>query len=123
MHLEDIGLTRIIKRYPRFQFTTAKKNDFTRWRVPKYTLYLFRDIKLKYPNELLQSVKTLIDSKKFLQLTTINVREYLNYSYLKLRIFIDCSSLKYPFSQNTSLKIAIPCFFIAGIISLHITST
>lgn len=88
MHLEDIGLTRIIKRYPRFQFTTAKKNDFTRWRVPKYTLYLFRDIKLKYPNELLQSIKTLIDSKKFLQLMTTNVREYLNYSYLKLRISI-----------------------------------
>lgn len=86
MHLEHLGIFNKIKRHPRFQFTVAKKNDFTRWRIPKYKLYLYRDINLKYPNEFLQSVETLKDKKRIFQLTTINIREYLNYLYLKLRI-------------------------------------
>ena len=86
MHLKDIGIYKYIKRHDRFQFTTAKKTDFTRWRIPEYKLFLYNDINLKYPNELLQSVETLIKRNKVLSLLTTNCREFLNFLYLRLRI-------------------------------------
>ena len=36
MHLESTNLLDKVKRIDRFQFTSAVKGDFTRWRVPQY---------------------------------------------------------------------------------------
>ena len=86
MHLKDSNLLKVVKRFKRFQFTTSKKNDFTRWRVAKYKLYFYKDVYLKYPNEFLDSVQTLINNKKIILLLTLRFRELINFAYLKSRI-------------------------------------
>jgi len=87
MHLNHIGLTSKIKRNKRFQFTTAKKNDFTRWRVPKFNLHFYYGVKIKYPNEFILSVNTLM-TKKNLFVIFQNIRVFINYFYLQSRIYI-----------------------------------
>jgi hypothetical protein len=88
MHLKDSDLLKVVKRFRRFQFTTSKKNDFTRWRVAKYKLYFYKDVYLKYPNEFLDSVQTLISNRKLMLLSTLRFRELINFGYLRSRILI-----------------------------------
>ena len=94
MHLNHIGLMPKVKRNKRFQFTTAKKNDFTRWRVAKFNLYFYPGVKIKYPNEFILSVNTLISKKNFIVILQ-NIRVLLNYFYLNLRIYGGKSMRKY----------------------------
>ena len=77
--------TKII-RYSRNQFTVSSKNDDTRWRVAKYNLFFYKNVKIKYPDEFIDSVKTLIRDKGSLKAFFNSTRLYVNYSYLMLRV-------------------------------------
>lgn len=77
-----------ILRFKRQSFTVSTKNDLTNWRIPKYRLYLFNDLLLKYPDEFLYSMKYWLKNFNFLKLDKNNIRFLINYYYLNLRSFI-----------------------------------
>ena len=58
-HLEYEGIAKDIVRYSRTQFTSSKKEDKTNWRIPKYKIYFFQDLWIKYPDEFIDSCKNL----------------------------------------------------------------
>lgn len=57
-------LIKNVKRYKRAQFTSATKQDKTNWRVPKYKVYITKNLLIKYPDEFINSVKNSIKNKK-----------------------------------------------------------
>ena len=85
-NLKINNLEKKIVRYPRTQFTVSNKNDETRWRVAKYNLYFYKDLKIKYPDEFLDSFKSINKKGIFFKFFIKNKRLYANYSYLMLRI-------------------------------------
>ncbi len=87
MHLENSNLFDKVKRIERFQFTSAVKNDFTRWRVPQYNLLINRRLKIKYPDEFIDSVKNIKSLRKKL-LSFVGIDLWITYLYFHLRIKI-----------------------------------
>jgi hypothetical protein len=88
MHLESFTSKDEIIRIKRFQFTSATKKDFTRWRVPKYSLVFDKNLMIKYPDEFLDSIKR---TRKFRFLISINFTDLdlvLTFYYLSLRRLI-----------------------------------
>ena len=87
-HLKYEGLTSHLKRYSRTQFTSAFIGDKTNWRIPKYYLYFYNKLMIKYPDEFITSFNNLVNKRgHFFLLFNKNIL-YLNYLYLKLRRFI-----------------------------------
>lgn len=87
-HLESFLNLEQIHRSKRFQFTVAKKTDLTNWRVAKIKILFFRDIKLKYPDEFIISIKNYINSISFKNYKTITfsiIILLINYYYLLTR--------------------------------------
>ena len=84
-HLISNDLIKEIKRYERSQFTTSLKGEHTNWRVPKYPLFLFNKLMLKYPDEFLDSTSNLIRKKGLFYSFKNEFRLVLNYYYLILR--------------------------------------
>ena len=58
-------LIKNVKRYKRAQFTSATKQDKTNWRVPKYKVYITKNLLIKYPDEFINSVKFNQNKKVF----------------------------------------------------------
>jgi len=85
MHLDSSLLSKKIIRINRFQFTSSSKNDFTRWRVPKYSFIFNKNLQIKYPDEFIDSVKrvNLIDFLREFDLTYLDM--ILTYYFLSLR--------------------------------------
>ena len=90
--LKSYDLHKKIKRYKRTQFTSALRGDFTNWRVPKYKIYFFNKLMIKYPDEFISSFESL-KSKKIILLSKY-FPLYINYTYLKLRRFFGKLKLK-----------------------------
>ena len=86
MHLDSFISNDQVIRVNRFQFTSALKNDFTRWRVPKYRLAMDKNLMIKYPDEFLQSIKFQGKFKFLFSLNNLDL--LLTYLYLSLRRFI-----------------------------------
>ena len=63
--LTNNGLIQNVKRYERLQFTSATKKDKTNWRVPKYKVYMMKNLLIKYPDEFIDSVKNSLKDNKF----------------------------------------------------------
>ena len=77
-------LIKKVKRYKRIQFTSATNQDKTNWRVPKYKVYMTRNLLIKYPDEFISSIKNSIKNKKisyFFQEPIL----CMTYFYLSLR--------------------------------------
>ncbi len=77
-------LIKKVKRYKRIQFTSATNQDKTNWRVPKYKVYMTRNLLIKYPDEFISSIKNSIENKKisyFFQEPIL----CMTYFYLSLR--------------------------------------
>ena len=87
-HLKHEGLFEYIYRYPRFQFTAAEKNDKTNWRVPKYKIYLFKNLWIKYPDEFIDSCKFILQNTKIYKFIFNFPVISFNYFYLISRRFI-----------------------------------
>ena len=83
--LKTNGLLSHIKRYSRTQFTSALKNDFTNWRVPKYKIYFFNKLMIKYPDEYISSFESISEKKEIIFSKYFLL--YINYLYLKMRRF------------------------------------
>lgn len=83
-HLKNVGLYEKIYRYNRTQFTTALKKDETNWRIPKYKIYFYNNLMLKYPDEFLDSMRNLLKFNP--NLIFKNLILILNYFYMSLRI-------------------------------------
>ncbi len=81
--LKDNGLFNYVKRYHRTQFTSALKNDFTNWRIPKYKIYFFGKLMIKYPDEYISSFESISQKKEIIFSKYYLL--YLNYLYLKIR--------------------------------------
>jgi len=81
-YLNHSGLGRKITRINRFNFTSALTSDSTRWRVASYKVYFYKNLMMKYPDEFLLSVKTLIDKYSLIKNITVNKRLMGNYYYL-----------------------------------------
>ena len=95
MHLESFTSKDEIIRIKRFQFTSATKKDFTRWRVPEYSLIFDKNLMIKYPDEFLESIK---NSRKFKFLTSLDFTDLdllLTFYYLCLRRFVGKFIKKY----------------------------
>ncbi len=100
-YLESNNIDKKIKRFKRTHFTVSKDGDFTRWRIDRYNLFLFKNLKIKYPSEFLDSSKNLI-SKYGLSLSFKKAPIILiNYYFLILRSFI---SRFLPRSLKNTLK-------------------
>jgi hypothetical protein len=84
-HLKYSGLDIFIKRFERTQFTVSKKDDFTRWRIAKYNLFFYKDIKIKYPSEFITTVKNLLTARGSISVLKSNPLILFNYYVLKLR--------------------------------------
>ena len=82
LHLENIKLIDKVVRINRFQFTSSLKDDFTRWRIPKYSLIFKNKIKIKYPDEFLNAVENFAFMEYF---RLKNFDFVMTYLYLKLR--------------------------------------
>ena len=83
-HLENENLLEKIVRIERINFTVSKKHDATRWRVAKYRLH-FKKVMIKYPDEFISSVESLIDKYGIFNIIRLNFLILLNYKYLILR--------------------------------------
>tara|TARA_X000000950_G_C13920628_1_gene663150 strand:+ start:1757 stop:2623 length:867 start_codon:yes stop_codon:yes gene_type:complete len=83
-HLYDVGLLNKVKRYDRSQFTAALNTDMTNWRVPKYRLYLYDGLMIKYPDEFMDSIKNMLKTKGIVFLLSHPIIS-LNYTYLATR--------------------------------------
>lgn len=86
--LDSFGLLNKVKRFNRTQFTSALNSDFTNWRVPKYKLYFFNKLMIKYPDEFIQSFKNINIFKKINLILNKNIFLYFNYLYIQLRIYL-----------------------------------
>ena len=87
MHLESTNLLDKVKRIDRFQFTSAVKGDFTRWRVPQYNLLINKKLEIKYPDEFIDSVKNIKSLRyKLFSLTGLDL--WLTYLYFCLRSWL-----------------------------------
>ena len=80
-HLESKKLDTKIKRYKKHYFTVSAPGDSTRWRVAEYKLYFSNNLKLKYPNEFISSIKYLKESRK----SKIPLMLSYNYKILEYR--------------------------------------
>ena len=87
-HLHHEGLSNHIKRYSRTQFTAAFRTDRTNWRIPKFKLYFFNKLMIKYPDEFIESFDNLTNKKSHINLLFNKNILYFNYLYLKLRRFL-----------------------------------
>ena len=83
--LTNSKLIEIVDRFKRTQFTTALKSDPTNWRIPKYKLYFFNKLMLKYPDEFIDSFKSLNVKRKLSIVLSDSFLLYVNYLYLLLR--------------------------------------
>jgi len=83
-HLESIGLLKKVQRYDRKQFTSALSSDKTNWRIPKYKLYFFNDLMIKYPDEFIDSFNNIFKVKVISYLVRYPILS-LNYIYLLIR--------------------------------------
>ena len=86
-HLTHEGLNKFIKRYPRTQFTSAEEKDKTNWRVPKYKILFLKDLWLKYPDEFIESCKSIRQKQRFFQFIINYPGFSIYYYYLLLRRF------------------------------------
>ena len=87
-YLKHSNLFNFVKRYERSQFTTAKKNDQTNWRVAKYKIYFYHGLKIKYPDEFIDSIENYKRSKSiFNSVVELNII-FFNYLYLLLRRYL-----------------------------------
>ncbi len=84
-HLISNNLIKSVKRYKRSQFTTSLKGEHTNWRVPKYSLHLYKKLMLKYPDEFLDSISNLIKKRGLFKALISESRLVINYYYLTLR--------------------------------------
>ncbi len=84
-YLKYSNLFNFVKRYERSQFTTAIKNDPTNWRVAKYKIYFYGGLKIKYPDEFINSVKNYKRSRGNLKSIKDLKILFLNYIYLQIR--------------------------------------
>lgn len=84
LHYE--GLVNIVGRYQRSQFTTALKSDPTNWRVAKYKIHFYNGLMLKYPDEFIDSFKSLSTLQKSQLLFSSDLMLLVNYLYLKFKI-------------------------------------
>ena len=87
-HLKHEGILDGIKRYPRTQFTSSKKEDKTNWRIPKYRMYLFKNLWIKYPDEFIDSCKNLRDSMGLFSFILKYHIFATNYFYLLIRRYL-----------------------------------
>ncbi len=86
LHLETFVSPNQILRSKRFQFTVAESKDRTNWRKAIYKIYFLKDLKIKYPDEFIQSIKNFNLQLKFSKLNYLNLIFLFNYYYLILRI-------------------------------------
>ena len=87
-HLENIEIMDKAKRFKRTQFTVSYEGDFTRWRIAKYKLFFFKNIKIKYPSEFLISMKNSIVELGLLKAYYLIPRLSINYHFLRIRKII-----------------------------------
>jgi hypothetical protein len=87
-HLENIGMMSNAKRFKRTQFTVSYKGDFTRWRVARYNLFLFKNLKIKYPSEFLIAMKNTVTELGLIKSCYLIPRLTLNYYFLRIRKII-----------------------------------
>ena len=84
-YLEHSGLGEKILRINRFNFTSALASDVTRWRVASYKVYFYKNLMMKYPDEFLLSIETLIKKHSIIMNMLTNTRLVANYYYLITR--------------------------------------
>ena len=99
-YLEFTGLEKKIIRINRFNFTSALASDSTRWRVASYKVYFYRNLMMKYPDEFLLSVKTLINKYSLIKNIFTNSRLLINYYYLISRQILGKILKKSPQTNN-----------------------
>ena len=87
-HLENTGIMDKAKRFKRTQFTVSHKGDFTRWRIAKYNLFLFKNIKIKYPSEFLTAMKNSVTELGLIKTYSLIPRLTFNYHFLRMRKII-----------------------------------
>jgi len=83
--LSHLGLGKYIKRYKRFQFTAAFSDDFTNWRVPKYKIYFYGKLMIKYPDEYLDSVINFKNKYGIFRTVFVLNKIYFTFLYLSFR--------------------------------------
>lgn len=83
---KNFNLEKFVKRSKRYQFTTATKEDKTNWRIPKYKIFLIRNLFLKYPDEFKDSINNLITKYGKLNALIKKPIFLLYFYYLSLRI-------------------------------------
>ena len=82
--LDHTNLIERVKRYERKQFTSSLKTDKTNWRVGIYSLYFYKNLMIKYPDEFIDSIANSIKTSGI----SYYFREailVLNYFYLTTR--------------------------------------
>ncbi len=82
--LHHTNLIERVKRYERKQFTSSLKTDKTNWRVGIYSLYFYKNLMIKYPDEFIDSIANSIKTSGI----SYYFREailILNYFYLITR--------------------------------------
>ena len=78
------GLIQNVKRYERLQFTSATNRDKTNWRVPKYRVFMTKNLLIKYPDEFINSIKNSLKNKKIYYLFQEPIL-CITYFYLSIR--------------------------------------
>ena len=82
--LQHANLIDKVKRYKRKQFTSSLKSDKTNWRVGVYSLYFYKDLMIKYPDEFIDSIANSLKTNGISYIFKEPVL-VLNYIYLITR--------------------------------------
>lgn len=61
-HYVNTSLIKIVKRYPRIQFSVATKKDTTNWSKAHYNTFFMSSLRIKYPSQFINIYK---NNKKF----------------------------------------------------------
>ncbi len=85
-HIKSLQKDYEIVRTRRHMACVAQEEDQTRWRKAEFNFFLKKNLKLKYPNEFMQSISNLIKYEHSLFEYIINFASIMQYSYLKIKI-------------------------------------
>ena len=66
--------------------TTATGKDQTRWRKAEFNFLMKNDLKLKYPDEFMKSIKFLLEKPRPLSIYIKNLISIIQYFIIKLKM-------------------------------------
>ncbi len=87
-HIKFLENSFTVIRSRRTMATTATSKDQTRWRKAEFNFLMKNDLKLKYPDEFMKSIKFLLEKPRPLSIYIKNLISIIQYFIIKLKMIL-----------------------------------